>query len=267
MASRIFLFPFVYIWFALLLLLPLSSMVIGAFSGGIHPFLQDVTSPEALFSLKLTCEVTAIAVAINTVFGVLTAFWIARKRRGWTVVNAVTDLPFAVSPVIAGVALVAVYGPNTFLGGLASAHGIHVLFAFPGILLATLFVTLPTMVRELAPVLSELGITQEEASATLGASSWRTFWQVTLPTIRWTVVYGLVQTMARALGEFGAVLVVSGAMVMVTETATIYIYQAITDNQMQAAFAVSLVLALVSFVVLGLLQVIRNVQGVAANEH
>jgi sulfate/thiosulfate transport system permease protein len=261
MSPRIGLYSFVYLWFAILLALPLAGIVGGAFSSGLDGFVAQMTKPEAVFSLQMTFVVTAVVVVVNAVFGLLTALLIARRAMpGWTFINAVVDLPFAVSPVIAGLALVLVYGPNTLIGGFLLRHGVKIIFAIPGMILATLFITFPFVVRELVPVLRELGTSQEEAACTLGASRWRTFWTVTLPGIRWSLVYGIVLTIARSLGEFGAVLVVSGNVIMLTQTATTYVYQATVDNDMQAAYAVSVVLGATSMMLLLVLQFAKKRQ-------
>ncbi|GMA49859.1 sulfate ABC transporter permease subunit CysW [Alicyclobacillus contaminans] len=261
MIRRMGLYSFVYFWLLVLLVLPAVGIVVGAFQGGADQVWMALTSPEGRFALRLTLEITVLTVVINTVFGVLAALHIARRHmRGWRILNAVVDLPFAVSPVIAGLALVLVYGPNTFIGGWLQAQGAQVMFAFPGMVLATLFVTFPFVVRELVPVLRAAGVTEEEAAFTLGASAWRTFWQVTFPNIRWSLWYGITLTIARALGEFGAVLVVSGSVIMKTQTATLYIYQATEDGQMQVAYAMSLLLAAISFVILLILQYLKKRQ-------
>ncbi|MFD1676191.1 sulfate ABC transporter permease [Alicyclobacillus fodiniaquatilis] len=263
MKRRIGLFSFVYVWFALLIILPVIGMLSGAFRDGFGQFWVQLTKPDALFSLRLTFEITAITVIINTVFGILTSIIIARRNmRGWQVVNAIVDIPFAVSPVIAGLALLLIYGPNTFIGGFLQQNNVKLMFAMPGMVMATLFVTFPFVVRELVPVLREIGTQQEEAALTLGASGWRIFWRVTLPEIKWSLIYGMVLTIARAQGEFGAVLVVSGSLIMLTQTATLYVYQATVNSQMQGAYAVSLVLAATSFVILLLLHFVRKRQGV-----
>ncbi|WP_206916702.1 sulfate ABC transporter permease [Alicyclobacillus suci] len=259
---KIGLYGFVYVWFAILIVLPVLGLIVGAFRDGAGAFVRQLANPEALFSLKLTFEITGLTVVINGVFGVLAALVIARRHaRGWQVINAIVDLPFAVSPVIAGLALILVYGPRTWIGGVfASAH-IKIIYAMPGMVLATLFVTFPFVVRELVPVLREKGFAQEEAAVTLGASAWTTFWRVTLPGMKWSLAYGLVLTLARALGEFGAVLVVSGAVIMLTQSATLYVYQETVNSDLQAAYAVSLVLAATSFVILMILQLIKKRQG------
>jgi sulfate transport system permease protein len=259
MKRRMLLYSIVYLWFIVLIALPVGGIVVGAFSGGIGVFARELIKPEAVFSLQLTLLISSITVVVNTCFGTLTALVIARRSSVlWRWINAIVDVPFAVSPVIAGLALVLVYGPNAWIGGLLQQHGIKIIFAIPGMVLATLFVTFPFVVRELVPVLREVGIAQEEASFTLGASHWTTFWRVTLPSIRGSMIYGMVLTLGRSLGEFGAVIVVSGSIIMVTQSATQYAYQATINNDMQAAYSVSIVLAMVSIVVLLLLQLTKK---------
>ncbi|MDQ0189583.1 sulfate ABC transporter permease subunit [Alicyclobacillus cycloheptanicus] len=260
--KRLGLYGFVYVWFFLLILLPVLGLIVGAFQSGVSGFLQALTQPEALSSLKLTFEITLLTVLINAVFGVMTALMIARRStRGWQIINAIVDLPFAVSPVIAGLALILVYGPKTFIGGAFEDMHIHIIFAMPGMVIATLFVTFPFVVRELVPILREKGEAEEEAALTLGASRWRVFWTVTLPGIKWSLIYGMVLTLARALGEFGAVLVVSGGVIMLTQTATLYVYQATVNSDMQAAYSVALLLAATSFVILMILQLVKRREG------
>lgn len=250
-------------WFAILIAFPVVGILFGAFQSGVGSFIHQLTNPEALFSLKLTFEVTGCALILNTVFGLIIAFAIAyRQMWGWQIANVFVDLPFAVSPVIAGLALIFVYGPNTFIGGLLQKGDIKLMFAMPGMVMATMFVTLPFVVRELVPTLREAGRSQEEAANTLGASGWRVFWSITLPQIKWSLFYGMILTIARALGEFGAVLVVSGSVIMLTETATLFVYQSTVNGDMQAAYAVSLVLAITSFVILLILQFVKRKQGV-----
>jgi sulfate transport system permease protein len=259
MKTRMGLGILVYLWFLILLILPVANMVYGAFAQGLPAFIAEILKPEALSALRLSFLITGLTLVINLPFGVLTSLLIARRSfRAWSIVNALVELPFALSPVIAGLALLLVYGPNTLIGSFTQAHGVKLMFALPGMVLATLLVTFPLVVRELVPILRQIGTVQEEAAWTLGASPWRTFWWITLPRIRWGVVYSGILTVARALGEFGAVLVVSGNIVNVTQTATLYVYQATVDNDLQAADSVSFVLAATSFVILMVLQLAKR---------
>src|SRR6188474_1051314 len=212
-------------YLAAVLLVPVGFVFWRTFEHGFWPAWHAVTSPESLHALWLTLEIAAIAVPLNTVFGVLCALAIVRRRfPGKGLLNAVVDLPLALSPVVAGLAIVLLYGN----GGWFESLPVNVLYAMPAMVLATIFVSLPFVVREVVPVLREIGTDQEEAAATLGAGSWATFWRITLPAIRWGVVYGVVLTTARCLGEYGAVSVVSGHIEGKTETMTLYV-----ENQYQ----------------------------------
>jgi sulfate transport system permease protein len=242
-----------------LLVVPVGLVVYRAFSDGIGAFLAAITTPEAMHALWLTILIALIAVPANTVFGVLCALAIVRRRfRGHGLVNSIVDLPLALSPIVVGLALVLVYGRNGWWGGWLTGHGIDVIFALPGMVLATIFVSLPFVVREVVPVLREIGDEQEEASATLGASSWQTFWRVTLPAIRWGVAYGVVLTTARALGEFGAVSVVSGRIAGRTETMTLHVEERFQSFDLTGAYASSVVLALLAVATLLAMTLLRK---------
>src|SRR5881397_173651 len=219
-------------YLAVLLVAPVGYVFWKTFEHGVAPAWDAVTTPDALHALKVTLILTAIAVPANTIFGVMCSLAIVRHRfPGAGVVNAVVDLPLALSPVVAGLALLLLYGRGGWLGG----HG--VLFALPGMVLASIFVSLPFVVREVVPVLREIGTEQEQAAATLGATGWQTFWRITLPAIRWSVAYGVVLTTARCLGEFGAVSVVSGHLVGRTETATLYVQDQFEGFDLTGAYA------------------------------
>jgi sulfate/thiosulfate transport system permease protein len=246
-------------WFAFLILVPSMTLLRTVLAGGLRPFVETLTTPEVRRAFGLTIGITALATLVNTVFGVALALVLVRQRFwGRTLLDGVVDLPFAVSPVVAGLMLMMLYCPDGWLGrGLESA-GIRVIYAIPGMVLATLFVTVPFVVRELVPILRELGEENEQAAYTLGAGRWRTFLSVTLPSIRWGVAYGVTLTVARSLGEFGALLVVSGNLVGQTQTATLYIHDGIESFHAEGAYAASLVLAAVSFVVLVGMEAIRK---------
>src|SRR5438132_1529584 len=239
-------------YLAVLLVVPVGLVFWRTFEHGIGPAWDSVTTPDALHALKLTLEITAIAVPANTIFGVIAALAIVRHRfPGAGLVNAVVDLPLALSPVVVGLSLLLLYGT----GGWLSGH--HVLFALPGMALATIFVSLPFVVREVVPVLREVGTEQEQAAATLGASALQTFARVTWPAIRWATAYGVVLTTARALGEFGAVSVVSGHLTGQTESLTLYVqdrYQAFDEV---GAYASAVVLALLAVATLILMTTLR----------
>jgi sulfate transport system permease protein len=235
-----------------LLALPVGYVFWRAFRHGFWPAWHAVTTPDALHALKVTLILAAIAVPANTIFGVLAALAIVRYRfPGAGVFNAVVDLPLALSPVVVGLALLILYGRGGWLDG----H--HVVFALPGMVLATIFVSLPFVVREVVPVLREIGTEQEQAAATLGAGPWQTFRRVTWPAIRWATAYGVVLTTARALGEFGAVSVVSGRLAGQTESLTLYVqdrYQAFDDV---GAYAAAVVLALIAVATLILMTTLK----------
>jgi sulfate transport system permease protein len=248
---------------AVLLVAPLGAITWGALSSGLSVVVRELTSPDALHALELTLLLGAGATALNAVFGVCIAWVLVRDRfRGRAILNACVDLPFAVSPVIAGLMLILLFGRGGWFSDLPDALGFRVVFALPGMLLATVFVSLPFVVREVMPVLRHLGTEGEEAAYTLGASNWQTFWHITLPAIKWGVLYGVSLTFARALGEFGAVLVVSGGVSGLTETATLFIFRSMDDRNYPAAYSMALVLALMSFFLLLLLELLkRRVRG------
>jgi sulfate/thiosulfate transport system permease protein len=246
-------------YLALLLLVPLGMVFYRAFEHGFAPAWDAITSPEALNALWLTVLVTLIAVPLNTIFGVICALLIVRGHlRGKGIVNALVDLPLALSPVVVGLALLLLYGRTGWLGPWLDDHGIQVVFALPGLVLATIFVSLPFVVREVVPVLREIGTEQEQAASTLGASALQIFRRVTLPAIRWGVVYGVVLTTARCLGEFGAVSVISGHISGKTETLTQYVQAQYDGFNVPGAYAASVVLALLSVVTLVAMTVFRR---------
>jgi sulfate/thiosulfate transport system permease protein len=230
-----------------LLLVPLGIVFKRAFADGFGPAWDAVTTPAALHAFWLTILIALIAVPANTVFGVLCALAIVRHRfRGHGLVNSAVDLPLALSPVVVGLALLLLYGREGWFGSWLFDHDVRVIFALPSMVLATIFVSLPFVVREVVPVLREIGDEQEQAASTLGASSWQTFWRITLPAIRWGVAYGVVLTTARALGEFGAVSVVSGRIAGRTETMTTHVGERFEAFDLVGAYAASVVLALLA---------------------
>jgi sulfate transport system permease protein len=241
-------------YLTLLLLLPVGVVFWRTFEHGFSVAWQWMTTPAALSAFWLSLLVAAIAVPLNTVFGVGCALVLVRgKARGRAILDALIDLPFLVSPVIVGLSLILVYGVTGWFGDWFTNHGIRIIYAVPGIVIATIFVSLPFVVREVAPVLIEIGDEQEQAAATLGASSWQTFWRVTLPSIRWGVAYGVVLTTARALGEIGAVLVVSSNVAGSTLTLPLLVNQRaqqIGAGEITGAYAAATELAVMSLVVL-----------------
>jgi len=217
-----------------------------------------ITAPETIHAFKLTLIITAIAVPVNTVFGIVCALAIVRKSFwGKGLLNAFIDLPLALSPVVVGLALFLLYGEDGWFGGWLNEHGIQVLFALPSMVIATIFVSLPFVAREVVPTLREIGDEQEQAAFTLGASGWQTFWRITLPSIRWAVIYGVILTTARCLGEYGAVAVVSGRLQGETETATLRVEERYESFDVAGAYAISIVLALMAVLVLVALTLFR----------
>src|SRR5437867_3839183 len=232
-------------YLAVLLVAPVGFVFWRTFEHGVGPAWDAVTTPDALHALKVTLILTAIAVPANTIFGVLCALAIVRHRYpGAGVVNAVVDLPLALSPVVVGLALLLLYGRGGWLGGHA------IVFALPGMVLATIFVSLPFVVREVVPVLREIGTEQEQAAATLGASAFQTFRRVTWPAIRYATAYGVVLTTARTLGEFGAVSVISGRLSGKTEMMTLHVEESYQAFDYTGAYAASFVLALIAIATL-----------------
>lgn len=234
-----------------LLLAPLVAIVWGSLAEGVTVFVREMTSVDALSSLKLTLLMAVGATVINTVFGVCVA-WVLVRDKFWgrRILNGLVDMPFAVSPVIAGFMLILLFGRTGWFASATDALGIKIVYALPGILLATVFISLPFVVREVAPVLAQLSRDQEDAALTIGASRARAFWHVTLPAIRWGLLYGVSLTFARAVGEIGAVLVVSGGVSRLTETSTLYILRSLDDRNYIGANAMSVVLAAMSFLIL-----------------
>jgi len=238
-------------YLTLILALPVVMVFWRAFEDGLEPVLAAISRPAFQSAFWLTLQITLIAVPVNTAFGIIAALALVRRRfpgRGF--LNALIDLPFAISPVVIGLSLVLVYGRNGMFGGLLEDLGVQVIFAMPGMVLATLFVSLPFVVREVMPVLREIGTDKEQAAYTLGASPWRTFWRVTLPSIRWGVIYGVILTTARSLGEFGAVAIVSGKISGKTETLTTHVEERFHAFDMVGAYTASIVLACMALMVL-----------------
>jgi sulfate/thiosulfate transport system permease protein len=233
-------------YLAVLLLVPVGLVFYRTLEPGLGAVIDSVTTPAAISAFWLTLEIAAIAVPLNTIFGVLTALVLVRGRfRGKALLDALIDLPFAISPIVVGLSLVLIYGADGWV-----QLPFQVLFALPGMVLATIFVCLPFVVREVAPVLREIGDEQEQAASTLGASRWQTFWRVTLPAIRYGVAYGVVLTTARAIGEFGAVSVVSGKVAGETETLTLLVEKRFQNFDLAGAYAASALLALIALATL-----------------
>lgn len=227
-----------------LLAVPILLILHRTFEPGLGAFVESVRTPAAISALNLSLVIVAIVVPLNVVLGVVTAIALAR----WNVpvrgaVQAVVDLPFAVSPIVVGVSLIMLWGANGWFGGLQESTGIRVVFGLPGMVIATIFVTLPFVVREVEPVLQEIGTEQEQAASTLGASAWQTFWRITLPAIRWGLTYGVILTVARALGEFGALIMVSSGFPGVSQTLTLLVHSRyIDDHNTHGAYAAATLL-------------------------
>lgn len=249
----------VLLYLLLLLVLPVGMVFVRAFEGGIDPFLTALARPSFQSAFWLTIQIACITIPVTAVMGVITALAIVRRRfPGRWLLNALVDLPFALSPVVIGLSLFLVYGANSWLGGILEDLGITVIFAMPGMILATIFVCLPFVIREVIPVLREIGTDQEEAAYTLGASPWRTFWRVTLPAIRWGIIYGVILTTARALGEYGAVAIVSGKIAGKTETLTTHVEERYLAFDLVGAYTASIVLAALALAVLFGMQLLQS---------
>ncbi|MDF0696310.1 sulfate ABC transporter permease subunit CysW [Rhizobium sp. MC63] len=239
------------IFLLLILLLPLAAVFVEAFRKGAGPFIEALQDAETFSAIRLTLIVAGVSVPLNLVFGVAAAWAIAKfEFKGKAFLTTLIDLPFSVSPVISGLVFVLLFGANTWLGQWLSAHDIKILFAVPGLILATMFVTFPFVARELIPLMQEQGTADEEAALSLGASGWQTFWHVTLPNIKWGLLYGVLLCNARAMGEFGAVSVVSGHIRGQTNTMPLQVEILYNEYNFTGAFAVATLLALLALVTL-----------------
>ena len=239
-------------FFAVFLLMPLLAVFVEALRKGWDTYLAALTDPEALAAIRLTLLAAAISVPLNLVFGIAAAWAIAKfEFPGKHILVTLIDLPFSVSPVVAGLVFVLLFGAQGWFGPWLSEHDIKIIFAVPGIVLATVFVTVPFVARELIPLMQAQGREEEEASVVLGANGWQTFWHVTLPSIKWSLLYGVILTNARAMGEFGAVSVVSGHIRGETNTLPLHVEILYNEYQFSAAFAVASLLALLALVTLG----------------
>jgi sulfate transport system permease protein len=248
---RIALITAALLFLGLIIVLPLVSVIVEALSQGWRVYVESITEKDALSALRLTLITAAIAVPLNTLFGVAAAWAIAKFQfRGKNALVTLIDLPFAVSPVISGLIFVLLFGAQGLLGPWLAAHDIKIIFALPGIVLATVFVTFPFVARELIPLMQAQGVGEEEAAATLGAKGWQIFWRVTLPNIKWGLLYGVILCNARAMGEFGAVSVVSGHIRGQTNTLPLHVEILYNEYQFTASFAVASLLALLALVTL-----------------
>jgi len=248
-----------FAFMTLFLFVPLATVFFEAFKKGVDVYLAAITDPDALSAIRLTLIATVISVPLNLVFGVSVAWAITKfDFRGKNVLLTLIDLPFSVSPVIAGLIYVLIFGLQGWFGEWLRAHDLKIIFAVPGIVLATVFVTFPFIARELIPLMQAQGIEQEEAARVLGASGWQIFWRVTLPNIKWALLYGVILCNARAMGEFGAVSVVSGHIRGETNTMPLHIEIVYNEYQFAAAFAVASLLAALALVTLVLKYVVEQ---------
>jgi sulfate transport system permease protein len=246
-------------YLALLLLAPVAMIFYRTFEHGLSPVWSAVTAPNAEHAFWLSLEIVAIAVPLNTMFGIGMALLLERGHFwGKALLGVIIDLPFAISPVVVGLSLVLVYGKTGWFGGWLTEQGFQVIFSVPGMVIATAIVSLPFVARETIPVLRELGIDAEQAAETLGASVWQTFWRVTLPGIRWGVVYGVVLSTARALGEFGAVSIVSGRIEGQTQTLPLYVQDRFENFDSTGAYTAAVVLALLALATLLLMNLLAR---------
>ncbi|MFS0735645.1 sulfate ABC transporter permease subunit CysW [Sphingomonas sp. 1P06PA] len=253
---------------AIFLVLPLVAVFAEALDQGIAAFLNALAEPDALAAIRLTLLVAAIAVPLNIVFGIAAAWAITKfDFRGKNLLITLIDLPFSVSPVVAGLIYVLLFGASGWFGPWLAARGIEIIFAVPGIVLATIFVTFPFVARELIPLMAEQGRDDEEAALSLGASGWQTFWYVTLPNIRWGLLYGVLLCNARAMGEFGAVSVVSGHIRGETNTMPLHVEILYNEYNFVAAFAVASLLALLALVTLVVKSVLEWRYGIHGQGH
>jgi sulfate/thiosulfate transport system permease protein len=240
---------------------PLAALLWGAFSQGLQPVIASLARPEFIGAFWRTLWIAVLVVVFHVGFGAVVAWVMVRHRfPGREFLNGLIDMPFAISPVVVGYMLLLLFGRQGLFAPLLEILGVRVAFALPGMVMATLFVTLPFMIRELVPVLEEFKIEQELAAATLGASGWTIFRRVTLPALRWGFIYGITLTFARALGEFGAVLVIGGGIQGRTETATLFIYRSLDERMYSAAYSAALVLGLVSFILVMGTELLRRIE-------
>ncbi|TLS51118.1 sulfate ABC transporter permease subunit CysW [Paenibacillus antri] len=240
-----------FLFLGLVLVLPLAAVLVEALSKGAQVYFASITKPDALAAIRLTLLTAAIAVPLNTIFGVAAAWAIAKFQfKGKNLLITLIDLPFAVSPVISGLIFVLLFGAQGLLGPWLQSHDIKIIFALPGIVLATIFVTFPFVARELLPVMQAQGSGEEEAAASMGAGGWRIFWKITLPNIKWGLLYGVILCNARAMGEFGAVSVVSGHIRGMTNTVPLHIEILYNEYQFTASFAVASLLVLLALATL-----------------
>ncbi|MBD2089844.1 sulfate ABC transporter permease subunit CysW [Microcoleus sp. FACHB-1515] len=247
------------LYLLLILFIPTVNVFVQAFNRGVGPFLHNLSERSFVHAAKLTLIIALIVVPLNTIFGLCAAWVIARNRfRGRTLLISLLDVPFAVSPVVAGLMIILLYGRVGWFGPFLRSIDVQIVFATPAMVLASAFISLPFVAREVIPVLEEAGTDQEEAARILGASDWQTFWRVTLPNIRWGLLYGVILTNARVMGEFGAVSVVSGNIAGKTQTLPLFVEEAYKQYETQAAFSAAVLLALLAVVTLIFKTILEN---------
>ncbi|MBE9215857.1 sulfate ABC transporter permease subunit CysW [Plectonema cf. radiosum LEGE 06105] len=250
------------LYLSLVIYIPTANVFFQAFKSGVGPFLANLTEPNFLHAAWLTLILALITVPVNTVFGLCAAWALTRgKIPGRAVILSVIDLPFSISPVVVGLMIVLLYGRNGWFGAWLVENDMRIIFALPGMVLATAFVSMPFVAREVIPVLDEIGKEQEEAAQTLGANGWQIFWRVTIPNVRWGLLYGVLLTNARAMGEFGAVSVVSGNIGGLTQSLPLFIEDAYKQYQTEAAFSAALILAMLALVTLVVKEILEKKSG------
>ncbi|MCA6575037.1 MAG: sulfate ABC transporter permease subunit CysW [Pseudanabaena sp. M57BS1SP1A06MG] len=246
-------------YLSLVLLIPAANVFYEAFHKGMTPLIDAFKREDLWVAIKLTASLAAIALPLNTIFGLSAAWAIARNQfPGKALLLSIIDLPFSISPVVAGLMIVLLYGRLGWFGSWLEANDIKIIFAFPGMLMATIFVSMPFIAREVIPVLDEMGTEQEEAARTLGASDWQIFWKVVIPNIRWGLLYGLVLTNARAMGEFGAVSVVSGNIAAKTQSLPLFVEESYKNYENEVAYSAAVLLALLAVVTLVLKEILER---------
>ena len=246
-------------YLAFIIYIPAFNIFFQAFNQGLEPFFTNICQSHFLHAVGMTLKLALIAVPLNTIFGLCAACSIARNTfTGRSLLLSIIDLPFSISPIVVGLMMVLVYGKQGWFGDWLHNHDLSIIFAFPGMVIVTAFVSMPFIAREVIPVLEEIGNDQEQAAGTLGANNWQIFWRITLPNIRWGLLYGLILTSARALGEFGAVAVVSGNIIGKTQTVTLYIEDAYKNYDAEAAYSAAVLLALLAIITLVLKQILES---------
>eukprot|EP01025_Chloroclados_australasicus_P033857 TRINITY_DN3463_c0_g1_i1.p1 TRINITY_DN3463_c0_g1~~TRINITY_DN3463_c0_g1_i1.p1 ORF type:complete len:400 (+),score=37.77 TRINITY_DN3463_c0_g1_i1:182-1201(+) len=251
-----------YSWVVLMVILPFLNVFYQAFSKGIGPFIENIMEPDFLHAIKMTVLLSLVTIPINTLFGIGAAIFLSRNEfPGKTVLISMLDLPFSISPVVVGLMFVLLYGREGWFAPLIRQSGFEIVFAFPGMALATIFVTMPFIVREVMPILDQMGPAEEEAARTMGGNEWDVFVNVTLPNIKYGLLYGLVLTNARAMGEFGAISVISGNIIGQTQTLTLFVESAYKEYATEAAFSAAVLLSMLAMLTLFLKTLLERSSG------